>query len=44
MSSSVTFVMERETAEMDQTKKDVVSFCGGFVTVGDGLSMSNKRQ
>lgn len=43
MSSSVTFVMERETVEMDQTKKDVVSFCGGFLAF-NGLSMSNKCQ
>lgn len=27
MSSSVTFVTERETVGMDQTKRDVVSFC-----------------
>lgn len=25
--------MERETVEMDQMRKDVVSFCGGFVAV-----------
>ena len=27
VSSSVMFVMERETVKMDQTKMDVVSFC-----------------
>lgn len=41
MSSSLAFVMERETVEMDRMKKDVVSFCGVFVAIDD-LLMSKK--